>query len=138
MRDPEKTIGNMIDKCSISFIGSIDEEGYPNIRAMLKPCKRVGIKEIYFHTNTSSAKITHFKENSKASIYICNKRFFKGLMLKGTMEIINDKKIKDDIWQEGYEMYYHLGVDDPDYCVIRFMPEKAKYYSDFKVESIIL
>ncbi len=134
MKSPEKTIGNMIDKCSVSFIGSVDKEGFPNIRAMLKPCKRNGIEEIYFHTNTSSAKINHFKENSKSSIYICNQRFFKGLMLIGNMEIIDDKNIKDDIWEEGYEMYYPLGPTDPDYCVIKFVPQKAKYYSNFKVE----
>ena len=28
MRDAEKTIGNMIDKLKIAFLGSVDEEGY--------------------------------------------------------------------------------------------------------------
>ena len=55
-------------------------------------------------------------------------------MLIGNMEIIDDKNIKDDIWEEGYEMYYPLGPTDPDYCVIKFVPQKAKYYSNFKVE----
>ena len=29
MRDAEKTIGNMIDKLKIAFLGSVDEEGFP-------------------------------------------------------------------------------------------------------------
>ena len=30
MKDSEKTIGNMIDKQTVSFIASIDEDGFPN------------------------------------------------------------------------------------------------------------
>ena len=43
MRDVEKTIGNMIDKLKIAFLGSVDEEGFPNVKAMLQPRKREGI-----------------------------------------------------------------------------------------------
>ena len=40
MRDAEKTVGNMIDKLKTAFIGSIDSEGFPNMKAMLQPRKR--------------------------------------------------------------------------------------------------
>lgn len=48
MRDPEKTIGNIVDKQTVSFLGSVDEEGFPNIKAMLQPRKREGIRTFYF------------------------------------------------------------------------------------------
>ena len=32
MRDAEKTIGNLIDKQGVSYIASISEDGFPNIR----------------------------------------------------------------------------------------------------------
>ena len=35
MRNPAETIGNLIDKQSISYISSVDENGYPNTKAML-------------------------------------------------------------------------------------------------------
>ena len=50
MRDPEKTIGNIVDKQTVSFLGSVDEEGFPNIKAMLQPRKREGIRTFYFTT----------------------------------------------------------------------------------------
>ena len=40
MKDAEKTVGNMIDKLKTAFIGSIDSEGFPNMKAMLQPRKR--------------------------------------------------------------------------------------------------
>jgi general stress protein 26 len=35
MRNPEETIGNLIDKQGLAFIGSVDDEGFPNMKAML-------------------------------------------------------------------------------------------------------
>ena len=49
-----KKIENFIDKQKVSFICSVDNENYPNVKAMLKPRKRKGLKEFYFSTNTSS------------------------------------------------------------------------------------
>ena len=58
MRDAEKTVGNMIDKLKTAFIGSIDGEGFPTIKAMLQPRKRKGIKTIYLrYKNAKRVKI---------------------------------------------------------------------------------
>lgn len=54
MKDAEITIGKLIDNQTTAFISSIDTEGYPTIKAMLKPRKREGIKTFYFTTNPSS------------------------------------------------------------------------------------
>ena len=81
MRDAEKTIGNLIDKQGVSYIASISEDGFPNIKAMLPPRKRIGIKEFYFTTNTSSMRAAQYRKNPNASIYFCDKRFSEGLCL---------------------------------------------------------
>jgi general stress protein 26 len=39
MKNPVETIGNLIDKQSLSFISSVDENGFPNTKAMLAPVK---------------------------------------------------------------------------------------------------
>lgn len=134
MRDAEKTIGNLIDKIGVSILSSVDEEGFPNTRAMLPPRKREGIKSIYFSTNTSSAKVKQYTANPKACIYFFDKRFYRGVMLKGTMEVLQDSASKEMIWQSGDTMYYPLGVTDPDYCVLKFTAKVGRYYSNFKTE----
>lgn len=134
MRDPEKTIGNIVDKQTISFLGSVDEEGFPNIKAMLQPRKREGIRTFYFTTNTSSRRVAQFRENDRSCIYFCDRRFFKGVMLKGTIEVLTDPASKELIWLPGDTMYYKEGVTDPDYCVLKFTAFSGRYYSGFKSE----
>ncbi len=134
MRNPEQTIGNLIDKQGVAFISSVDEEGFPNTKAMLPPRRREGIKVFYFSTNTSSMRVQQYKSNPKACLYFCDKRFFRGVMLKGTVEVLEDKESKEMIWQEGDTMYYSKGVADPDYCVLRITIHSGRFYSQFKSE----
>lgn len=77
MRDSVKTIGGIIDKSGTAMIGSVDGEGFPNMKAMLPPRKREGISEFYFTTNTSSMRVKQYLENPKASIYFYDKRFLQ-------------------------------------------------------------
>ena len=135
MRDAEKTIGDLIDKASVSIISSIDDDGFPNTKAMLPPRKRDGIKHIFFTTNTSSMRVGQYLKNPKACVYFFDKRFFRGVMLIGTMEVLQDSSSKEMIWRPGDEMYYAKGVTDPDYCVLKFTAQRGRYYSNFKSEN---
>lgn len=38
MRNPEQTVGNMADKLKTAFIGSVDANGYPCIKAKMNNC----------------------------------------------------------------------------------------------------
>lgn len=134
MRDFEKTIGNMADKLKTAFVGSIDKEGFPNIKAMLQPRKREGIKSFFFTTNTSSMRVRQFLDNDKACIYFCDNRFFRGAMLRGKMEVLTDAVSKEMIWRDGDTEYYAEGVTDPDYCVLRFTAISGRFYSNFRSE----
>ena len=134
MRNSVETIGNLINKQSVSFISSVDENGFPNTKAMLAPCKRDGIKTLYWHTNTPSMKIKQFKNNPKACVYFYDKRFFRGVMLKGLMEVLDDKKTKKELWKDEFEKYYTGGKDGGDFIILKFIAETGRYYSNFSSE----
>ncbi|MDR1010992.1 MAG: pyridoxamine 5'-phosphate oxidase family protein [Opitutaceae bacterium] len=134
MKSPATTIGNLIDNQSTAFIGSVDDDGFPNMKAMLPPRKREGIKRLWFTTNTSSMRTGQYRKNPKACVYFCDRRFFRGVMLKGRMEVLEDPAIKKMIWREGDDQYYTKGVTDPDYCVLKFTAGAGRFYSNFKSE----
>ena len=129
-----KQIEKFIDKQKVSFICSIDDENYPNIKAMLKPRKRNGLKEFYFSTNTSSMRVKQYLKNNKASIYFYHKGLIKyvGVMLIGKMEVLTDQETKNMIWKKGDTIFYKKGVTDPDYCVLKFTTISGRYYCNLK------
>jgi general stress protein 26 len=133
-KDLTKTALSVIERSGKTIIGSVDKGGYPNLKAMLKPREHDGVKKFYFTTNTSSMRVAQYRRNPKASIYFFDERFFKGLMLKGKMAVLEDAATKKRIWREGDEMYYPKGVADPDYCVLRFTAESGRLYQNFGSE----
>jgi len=134
LRDKEKTIGNLIDKQKTAFISSVDHDGFPNTKAMLAPRIRRGIQVFYFTTNTSSKRAAQYKTNPKASVYFFDPRFFRGVMLIGHMEVLEDQASKELVWRDGDTMYYSQGVTDPDYCVLKFTAQSGRYYANFHSE----
>ena len=131
-RDFIKAGLSIVTRSSKAIIASVDEDGFPNLKAMLKPRENDGLKVFYFTTNTSSMRVKQYLKNPKASIYFYDTRFFKGLMLKGKMEVRQDQQTRDRIWRDGDEMYYPLGVTDPDYCVLKFTADNGRMYETFK------
>ena len=125
-----------IQKQKVAFIASVDKDGFPNMTAMFIPRKIEG-NCFYFTTNTSSMRSQQYMKNPKASIYFFNKgRFrYEGIMLIGTMEVLQDEAIKKEIWCPGDTMFYKQGVTDPDYCVLKFTAIKGRHYCDLKTES---
>ncbi len=132
-------IFDFIGKQKVALIASMDNEGFPNMKAMLMPRKIDG-NCLYFTTNTSSMRVAQYRKNPKASVYFFNKgRFsYEGVMLVGVMEVLEDEQTKKDIWRTGDTLYYKKGVSDPDYCVLKFTAAKGRHYLNFKTESFDL
>ena len=82
-----KKIEQFISRQKVSFVCSVDRDGFPNVKAMLRPRKRNGLKEFWFSTNTSSMRVSQYLENARASVYFYHKGLirYEGVMLNGTM-----------------------------------------------------
>jgi general stress protein 26 len=129
----------LMSEAEAVYITTIDEQGFPQTRAMLNlrnkehyPALVDVFREhdndflIYFTTNTSSTKILQIKKNPIVCAYFCKPKEFHGLMLAGMIEIIDDPKVRETLWQDGWERYYPQGPNDPDHTVLRLLPDKAK------------
>lgn len=128
----------MLDGCKTCFLSYLDGEGFPTARAMLAPRERQGSRVIWFSTNTSSNKVAAFRRDPRAGVYVMDRRFFRGVSLTGTVEVLEDAASKERIWRRGGTLYYRRGVTDPDYCVLRFTAARGRYYSSFHSEDFVI
>lgn len=125
--DIKKEIRALRENSQVAYVGSVNENGFPQIKAMLT-VELGDVKVQYFSTNTSSKRAAQFLKNPKASVYYCDEKNFKGALFTGTIEVCTDHETKAMIWHEGDEIYYPKGVDDEDYCVYKFTAETVNYY----------
>ena len=119
----------LVKRSKICMLGTMGEEGYIDMRAMLN-LKQRGLQQIWFSTNTSSKKIDQIKKDPRACVYYVDETNFEGLRLTGRIQILQDSRSRKMLWSEGFKIYYPLGLNDPDYTVLKFTAQKASYYSD--------
>lgn len=138
MQTREKLFGFIAEQ-KTALLASVDEDGFPNVKAMFAPRKIEG-DSLYFSTNLSSVRSQQFLENPKACVYFYKRGRFKyeGVMLTGLVEVLQDDGIRREIWQPGDRMFYKQGQTDPDYCVLKFTATKGRHYCDLKSESFAL
>jgi general stress protein 26 len=117
----------LASRSDIAMLGTNGDNGYPNIKAMIK-MENEGLNRIWFSTNTSSKRVGQLIRNSKACVYFVDFEQWMGLMLVGDVEVLQDMESRQRLWREGFEKYYPLGVTDPDYSVLRFTAQWGNYY----------
>lgn len=125
----------------VGFVSSVDENGCPTVKAMLV-LENESLKTHYFSTNYSARRTKQFIKNPKTAVYLCDAGDYKGVMFQGTMEVLTDREHKEMMWRDGFEMYYPNGIDDEDYCVLRFTAENGNYYHglrnvSFNIEEVL-
>ena len=133
----KEDIIKLIKKQKVAIISSINEHGYPVIRAMLRP-RKIERNELYFSTNLSSNKVSEYNNCPKACVYFYKKVLisYTGIGLIGKMEVLTNQEIKNEIWKLGDSIFYKNGKTDPDYFVLKFTIENTRFYKDLKTEDV--
>jgi len=117
----------LVERSGIALVGSNGEDGHPWIKAMLK-METEDLKTVWFSTNTASKRVSQLRADPRACVYFVDFSDWMGLMLIGEVELLTDSESRKRLWRDGYEQYYPLGLEDPDYTVLRFSATSANYY----------
>jgi len=114
----------------IAFVGSVNENNVPNIKAM-SVAKHHGLETFYFASSHSAIKTEHYKRNFNACIYFNDGPIYKELVLEGIMKIFNDIEMKKMAWKNDLKSAFkNGGIHDPDYCVLKFTAKKGHYHTE--------
>lgn len=111
--------------CVLSLI---DENGYPT-QSTLTASKANGINSLTFCTGLTSNKAKRIEKCNLASVCFCHTTY--NITLVGTIEIITDMKIKQEMWYDGLKNHF-TGADDPNYCVLNFQTKRYNLFIDWQ------
>ena len=59
-------------------------------------------------------------------------------MLIGEMQVCTDREHKAMLWKDGFEIYYPQGIDDEDYCVLKFTAHRGIYYHGLENNTFVM
>lgn len=117
----------IMKKANTAVIATIDGEGYPRA-SVITSLKTEGIKHAWFSTSLKSGKVRCIRINSKASL--CYSDGDNNITLMGTIEIVTDPELKKDMWLDWFIDHFPGGIEDPNYCLLKFTAGKAAFWID--------
>jgi len=117
----------------------LDHEGYPTTSA-ITIAKADGIRQITFGGSLDSNKAKRAKENSRASVCVFDDDYEGGayynITLVGDIEVVTDVETKKETWYQGLEAHFENGVDDPNYCVLKFTTKRYNLWVDMEEDEV--
>ena len=117
----------LLQRCEVVVITSVNEEGYPRPVPMSK-IKSEGYSVVWMAPGNDSLKTQDFRLNPKAGL--CYSENGNRVALTGEVEVITDAEIKKELWQEWFIAHFPLGPADPNYVLLKFKGQKATIWID--------
>lgn len=114
---------------SYCVLALIDDNGYPTA-STITASKSEGIDWVTFCTGIESNKAMRIASCNRASVCF-NKNGQYNITLVGTIEMITDPAVKQEMWYEGLEKHFS-GPEAEDYCVLRFKSERYNLFIDWQ------
>lgn len=136
IKEIETKADEFVQKCSIMFVSSVNETGYPRVCCVNK-LRDKGFRDIYFVTSKRSekqGKAKHFETNVKSSI--CFQHGGDSLTLVGEVEIITDRNEMQELWNEDDKSFFPKGIDDPKIRFIHFHTLEATFWIEHKFRTV--
>ena len=85
-------------------------------------------------TRKSSEKVQHIKKNPNISLTIWSGKDLipedltkPYVVIKGKAELIDDQETKNKFWNPYLENHFN-GINDPEYGLLKFVPNSIEYY----------
>ncbi len=146
--DDRKAIGAafaLSRRARFVYVTTNGPDGYPNTRMMFNllrfrarpvakgPARIAGGFATWLGTNTSSRKVAEARRDARVCLYYSDTRTFEGLTLTGRVEEVHDRPVRHALWTKNWDIYYKGGVEGGDFTVLRFIPERGRYYHALRV-----
>ncbi len=127
----------LMETSEAAYLATVDAPGSPQIRAVTNLRRRQEFPAlaplfaehqddflVYVATSAASNKRRQIRANPAVSVYYCRPSEFHGVLLEGQAEVMDDPDLKRAVWQPAWGTYW-TGPADPDYIVLRLLPQRA-------------
>jgi general stress protein 26 len=132
IKEIEEKASQLLEKCTVVTLASVNEKGYPRICAISK-IRNYGFYEIYFMTSKRShivGKAPHFENNTKASVCYCLSG--DSVTLIGDVDIVTDIDEKRKFDKDCDRNFFKKGIEDPKCYLLRFRTNEATFWIEGK------
>jgi general stress protein 26 len=85
--------------------------------------------DLWFFTGRDSSKVNEIQDEQRVLI-VCQDEHSRYISLLGQAELVSDRALFADLWQEHYKTWFPAGIDDPNLLLICVHAREAEYWDN--------
>lgn len=121
----------LIKKVKFPQLATVDGD-QPRVRP-ISPVRTEGFT-VYVANLKSYGKTAEISVNSKVELGYVDEEHNQ-VRITGNAEVVNDRKLLEDIWNSNKLLKHYLGsVDNPELIVYRIMPSRVRYMVEWALQ----
>ncbi len=131
MTSLQKKVANYLETVHVLVLSSCSLDGGVNCRYMEAQLIEDDLS-IWFITHKSSSKVREIRKNPRCCVNSFNPDILKDLRMHGIMEIHDSPELRNEFWEEDMRGYFPEGKDDPEFCLLKFIPQRIEFRDTLK------
>ncbi len=125
MNDDRQHLVEMAKHFSAAFLVTHSQIGKFHGRPM--ELAKVGENgELYFSASLNSLKMQELSNDPSVGVFFQDSRSY--VSIYGRAEVIRDRALIEELWQESWKLWFPEGKGSPDLCLIKVNPETGEYW----------
>ncbi len=125
----------ILGRCKDVVIASVNTDGFPR-PVPVSIMKSEGCNKVWMSTGVDSVKTTEFLANPKAGL--CYSNNGDSVVMRGTVEIIDDDEMRNELWKDWMIYHFPEGSKDPNYVLLLFTGFEATVWIENQFERLSL
>lgn len=122
-------IMQIVRACQYVHLSTNGADGYPETRHVTNAMNRdARSAPLYFMTGGATPKYAQLLNDARCSLYYFDEATRHALRLFGFIEFVTDAATRNKYWRDEYQRFGYGGPDGENFILMRFVPEKYKYY----------
>ena len=122
----KKTVLDFAASYPYSNLVTIDGQGFPKSR-MMENTPLGDDLVFYFATFASSDKVAEIKAQPRVNVFLYRPEDHSSISVTGMAEIVTDDEVRKARWQEKWSGFWQDGPTDPEYVLVKVVPQKVMY-----------
>jgi len=130
---------DIMDSCRDCVFITHTGEGYARARTMnkLQDNDRSG-GIMWFATDRKSRKAKEIKANPRTTLFFTHAGTHDHVCVFGVSAIAAEPEVKERFWKDEWSRYWKGGPQDPDYVLVKFIPEKGEFFFNEEAQTGVI
>jgi general stress protein 26 len=120
-------VGELIKDIKMAMLTTEAEDGLLHSRPMATQQTDFD-GTLWFFTSLSSGKVNELEWNPEVNLSYAQASESKYVSISGNGEIVRDRAMMEELWNDIYKAWFPKGLEDQDLCLLKVEVSSAEYW----------